>query len=491
MLHLRFVFTLLIVSLLSIAPAKAVEVSLEDGNIARYFEVLEIYALPFLAVSTIVLFCGYLASRIYNRNADPGRDEADEVPPEPSREQATAAFLRWLKTTPPIKDPAPDRERRLRIRGLMTRKPVTDDETVSPPLRIADLPEGRDAEPEAPESIRRWFSLRAAKEESAQPSPPPEQPDIPKPDISKNDLRQGRSSRVTRTAPKAPRLAANGKDELAGSSIGSGMSGDMPGPSAGSRTESDLGARRGGNDEFIDAADSPSLGPAPLDPSFFDPAPLEPPFLDSASRRAEEPEKARPAVVDRGSWRPDSQGKPRVEPTVSVVQPLMPAEELSAASAASLDEARATAAEIVRALENTATLLKKCMVSLAEQIKAHKGLSLDNVQGMRIPGFTPATDIAAKLAALGPEAVSEVMEGYAAVDRFNRIVGRLEEMAAQSDLDEGWNDLVRARLSEMIHAIGQAHKRLVAHLPEQGRERPGHRVDKNGSAPGPRMTRRS
>ena len=462
--HLRFVSTLLAVFLLSIAPAKAVEISLGDGNIARYFEILEIYVLPFLAVSTIVLFCGYIASRIYNRNADPGPDEEDEVLREPSREQATAAFLRELKTTPPIKDPVPDREPRLRIRGLMAKKPAADDETVAPPLRAPGLPESQDPEPEVPEPIRRRrFSLRATEVEPEQPSPPQEEPSI-RPD----DVHQGRSSRVTRMVPTAPRPAANGKDELADNSIGFGMSDEAPEPSALLRAEPDLGTRRGGNDDAGDAPGRPSFDPSP--------------------RRTEEPEEVRPSVVDHGSWWSDSQGKPRVEPTASVVQPLMPAEGLSAAS---LDEARATAADIARALEYITTILQQCMASLTEQIKAHKGLSLENVQGMRISGFTPATDVAAKLAALGPEAISEVMEGYAAVDRFNHIVDRLEEMAAQSDLDEGWNDLVRARLSEMIYAIGQARKRLVVHLPEQGQERPGHSVDTDGSAPGPRMTHRS
>ena len=114
------------VCLLSIGKANAVQISLSEGNVEKYFQILEVYVLPFLVVSTVVLLCGYIASKIYNRRLDKAErvDELDVGSPD-LRDRGTAAFLRELKTTPPIKDPTPDREPRLRLRFRQAKKEPT------------------------------------------------------------------------------------------------------------------------------------------------------------------------------------------------------------------------------------------------------------------------------------------------------------------------------------------------------------------------------
>ena len=111
------------VFLLSIARAYAVQISLSGDYIDRYFRILEDYVLPLMVVSTIVLFCGYLASRVYHRTVTrkpAGRDEEEDS--YESAEEQTAAFLRELKATPPIEDQEPKREPRLRAQHPLLRK---------------------------------------------------------------------------------------------------------------------------------------------------------------------------------------------------------------------------------------------------------------------------------------------------------------------------------------------------------------------------------
>ncbi|HET6491644.1 MAG TPA: hypothetical protein VFG44_01590, partial [Burkholderiales bacterium] len=102
------------------------QISLSGDNIDRYFRILEHYVLPLMVVSTIVLFCGYIASRIYHRTVaraqDGAEDDAllDDTAASPY--DGTAAFLRELRATPPIEDAEPKREPKMRAQHPMLRK---------------------------------------------------------------------------------------------------------------------------------------------------------------------------------------------------------------------------------------------------------------------------------------------------------------------------------------------------------------------------------
>ena len=104
--------------LLSISPANAIQVSLSEDKIEQYLRVLELYVLPFLVVATIVLFCGYVASRIFHRAQLRGignEPAAPEAAPQKSPDDETAAFLRELTASPPIEDPEPEPKKEQRF----------------------------------------------------------------------------------------------------------------------------------------------------------------------------------------------------------------------------------------------------------------------------------------------------------------------------------------------------------------------------------------
>ena len=101
----RLLLVVLAVFMTNISSSNAVQVDLSGDKLQQYFLILERYVLPFLVVATIVLLCGYIASRIFNRRQRRHADETEIQVPKATPEEGTAAFLRELKTSPPIKDP--------------------------------------------------------------------------------------------------------------------------------------------------------------------------------------------------------------------------------------------------------------------------------------------------------------------------------------------------------------------------------------------------
>ena len=91
---------------LSPLPAGAVRINLASEGVEQYFYILELYILPALVVITFVLLCGYIVGRIFNRRSK--NDAPAERPSaEMEKEEGTAAFLKELRSTPPIRDTDP------------------------------------------------------------------------------------------------------------------------------------------------------------------------------------------------------------------------------------------------------------------------------------------------------------------------------------------------------------------------------------------------
>ncbi|MGI9385970.1 MAG: hypothetical protein ACR2OX_00935, partial [Methyloligellaceae bacterium] len=114
MRKLRLLLIVPAVFLLNISSLSAVQINLSSDNLEQYFQILELYVLPFLVVATIVLLCGYIVSRIFNRRQRRLAEEAEMHAPKATPEEGTAAFLRELKSTPPIRDPEASDTPRLR-----------------------------------------------------------------------------------------------------------------------------------------------------------------------------------------------------------------------------------------------------------------------------------------------------------------------------------------------------------------------------------------
>lgn len=514
---MRFALTVLIVCLLTTSRANAVQINLSGDNVEQYFQILEIYVLPFLVVSTIVLLCGYIASKVYNRRLNQSVEDLEEAQRSPvQRDEGTAAFLRELKTTPPIKDPVPDREPRLRLRRRRSKKksPSVDpippiatedrltldrspdrfDDSAQEPLllrvpsvapseasadRFARTSETAAAEPDtrATEDDR-TVSLPEASTEPAAPVAP-----IPTLTVDPAPLRA--------ETPETPTLDS-GRDVDAPVSV-------EPGDAPFWETPFDLktGFDRSSEPEASDTQALPEETAEPISetPEY---SPTAQPALDLpldlklngsvGDSPFEEPDPVEdipPPALDRTAWWADSSGSPdRVEPSTSVVQPLKPVIEAPSRDTRNAEKA---ATEIVRSLDRIASSLQQSMTAMTDHIRHRRGLLLEDVQGLRISGFSAGVDVAERLRALDQPAVTDVHASYAAVDGLNRIVDRLEQMAADEALDEGWNDLIRTRLSETIYAVGQGKKTLLPHLPADpsatSDNHPEKRADDAGGAP--------
>lgn len=196
----------------------------------------------------------------------------------------------------------------------------------------------------------------------------------------------------------------------------------------------------------------------------------------------------RPPALDRTEWWADSTATPDpidpIEPSTGVVQPLKPVVDTSSRERRNAEKA---ATDIVRSLDRITSSLQHNMTVLADHIRHRRGLLLQDVQGLRISGFSAGVDVAERLRALDQQSVTDVHAGYAAVDGLNRIIDRLEQMAADEALDEGWNELIRTRLSETIYAVGQGKKTLLPHLPADApvtsENGPGERAEDVGQTP--------
>ncbi len=493
----RFALTVLIVCLLTTGQANAVQINLSGENVEQYFHILEIYVLPFLVVSTIVLLCGYIASKIYNRRLNKSvEDLVNEQRSPAERDEGTAAFLREITTTPPIKDPVPDREPRLRLRRRRSKKTVAPVET-PPRVEIEERPKRDLGTAQPGDSAQEPLLLRVPSVASASDRPDGAE-EAPKPSaVGSDDRADDLPSPMEEPRPPVipvPTLRADpdadpdparlrvGTPEIPETPVpddGSDAAGEVavePGDAPYIETPFDL---RKGYDSTAEMEQSePPLPDEPAEPIdepsvSMPPAPSPDLPLDmklngsAAESDPEEPDSEedglRPPALDLTEWWADSTAsRDRTEPSAGVVQPLKPVIETPSLDRRNAEKA---ATEIGRSLDRITSSLQHSMTVLADHIRHRRGLLLEDVQGLRISGFSTGVDVADRLRALDQQSVTDVHASYAAVDGLNRIVDRLEQMAADEALDEGWNELIRTRLSETIYAVGQGKKTLLPHLP--------------------------
>ncbi len=517
----RYALTVLIVCLLTIGQANAVQINLSGENVEQYFRILEVYVLPFLVVSTIVLLCGYIASKIYNRRLNKSVEDlvAEKRSPD-LRDEGTAAFLREITTTPPIKDPVPDREPRLRLRRRRSKKTVAPVD-VAPRIAIEDRPKP-DVDTEQPGGVQEPLLLRVPSavpaSDHADKVAMADEPAVIDPDVGvvEDDTTDDLADLPTEPKPPVmpvPPLTAEPPppldtqetpepavfDEVSGADRAIAVE---PGDAPYLEAPFDL---RTGYDRTAEIV--PSEPPEMLSEATDKPPAYTPPVrsadlpldmklngpADDATMEEPEPEDdgLRPPALDRTEWWADASAPPDpiepvepIEPSVGVVQPLKPVVDTSSRERRNAEKA---ATEIVRSLDRITSSLQHNMTVLADHIRHRRGLLLEDVQGLRISGFSAGVDVAERLRALDQQSVTDVHDSYAAVDGLNRIIDRLEQMAADEALDEGWNELIRTRLSETIYAVGQGKKTLLPHLPADAPvttdNGPDERADDVGQAP--------
>ncbi len=456
---------------LSIAHANAVQINLSGDYIDRYFRILEDYVLPLMVVSTIVLFCGYLASRVYHRTVtrkEPGRDEDNEIFESP--EEGTAAFLRELKATPPIEDQEPKREPRLRAQHPLLRKRAVNAAAV---LRSRgsddDAPRAPRTETVPVAGIELHLPLsREHRESRNDRAPQPQAPRIatPQPDEPKGVAPQPPQPPQP---PQAPRMAETRAE--------------APRPPAAPEKRPDIRPNihpgsRDAADQRLDVV-APSNPPARDREAGDSRAPTDrmraEPLREQAASEAAHPRTDPPPVATNPAWWQEAGSVQRLEPSASVVQALKKSPSPVTPSP-DLEAARARAGEIVDSLDYITSVLQQANTLVADRIKRKQGLELDDVRGMRVTGFDEPQGVLEDLRKLGGDVATEVLSTYTAVAKFNNILRRLEQMAESEPLDEGWNDLLRARMSEMLFVIGQVRKTLGGY--RRGAKKPANAADK-------------
>lgn len=495
--------------LLSTARAHAAPLGLSDAAFDRYLQILEVYVLPFMVVSTVVLFCGYLASRVYHRTQSRSRDMhrlgADD---DAGTEQGTEAFLRELTSAPPITDPAQAAETAAPPKAAEKSRPShpllrrraakrdTGAETDGPTLRkppiveppivetpASDAVAGPDADPDVdPDKEPRLGRGRSPQADSdlrlTLSSSDAEAPDIDDGNSTTDGESPGLGNGIPRLQaafrrPRADRGSAAGQRDVP---IDAGA-GEKPAPDAEPSTPP----------SGMDRVQPAGLFDAPTDYSADGAREDRPPPSEEriaqlrqradrllseradASEQAQAGSEAAAAAADSpDAPMPGSEtGPDRREPTVSVVQALTSPPPHPAAP--DVEATKARAAEIVDSLDYIASVLQQGTVLLAERRKSRQGLSLDEVRTLRVTGYDEPQHVLEDLRYLGGDAPEEVLTAYAAVSSFNGIVTRLEQMAESEPLDEGWNDLVRARVSDTIYKVGQVRKTLGIYRRTPGR----------------------
>jgi len=412
---------------LTTAPARAVQINLSSDNVDQYFRILEQYVLPLMVVSTIVLFCGYLASRIFHRTVSRRQDRAAAQDPYGMEaEDNTEAFLRELKASPPIREP----------------EPVVEPRSTRPTERQVEPESKKEPRVRAPHPLLRRRSA-AGKAEKRMPEAEPAREDAParrpfaappageRSDAAQMSRLQSAFRRPDRAATDGLRSDSAAAPEPEEDDDGSLILHPIPDDALGKRTEpgaqAEEPAHRARANSFTAEADR--------DPEF------------RADRRDTRDDDDLDDIPERR------------EPTISVVQAL---KATSAPKPAPADnsEARARAIEIVDSLDHVSSMLQQSSVMLAERIKNKQGLTLEDAQSLRIDGFEQPKNVLEDLRKLGGDAAEEVLNAYASAAAFNKIVVRLEQMAETAPLDEGWNELIRGRISDTIYAVGQVRKTL-------------------------------
>jgi hypothetical protein len=102
---------------------------------------------------------------------------------------------------------------------------------------------------------------------------------------------------------------------------------------------------------------------------------------------------------------------------------------------------------------NASNALQENLALVAERAKSRQGLSLEDVRLLLID----AGDCSALLPAVTEK---DVRTAFAKIGQFNNIVRRLEQMAQNEPLDEGWNDLIPGRLLDLVRALNRAYMAL-------------------------------
>jgi hypothetical protein len=229
------------------------------------------------------------------------------------------------------------------------------------------------------------------------------------------------------------------------------------------------------------------------------PVPEPRPDAEETHREAPRLEQDAPAVAETPA-QPDAPARNRRdEPPVSVVKALKtPSVSLAPAPAApsvvppaAAESAKARAGEIVDSLDYIASVLQQSSALVAERFKDKQGLSLEDVRTLAIGGYDEPQNVIEDLRMLGGDAAEEVVSAFAKVAGFNQVVRRLEQMAEAEPLDEGWNELIRSRISETIFAVGQVRKTLGVY--RRAVKRPanaGHASENSEDSPFPVGRRR-
>jgi hypothetical protein len=414
------------VFLLTTAPAAAVQINLSGDSVDQYFRILEQYVLPLMVVSTIVLFCGYLASRIFHRTVSRRQDRAAGRGRQ--ADDDTEIFLRGLKASPPIREPEPFDE----PTADRTPEPGRTKEPrmrASHPLlrrRFAAARAGRPASETEPEREPKPEPTPVAAAASERAAPPPADDGSEGAHVSRLQAAFRRPDRADPCTSQPPRtVSLEPQPEPEEEEDGSLLLRPIPEDTAGKRSN---------------APERPLRSPS------------------DAANAAPRPERRAAPDADARGYGVDDIPERR-EPTISVVQALKAA---PAPKPVTLDsaEARARVIEIVDGFDHVASLLQQGSVMLGERIKNKQGLTLEDTQSLRINGFEQPKNVLEDLRKLGGDAADEVLNAFEAAGAFNKIVARLEQMAETGPLDEGWNDLIRSRVSETIHAVGQVRKTL-------------------------------
>jgi len=451
---LRNVLIFGLVFVLSIARAYAVQINLSGDNIDRYFQILEQYVLPLMVVSTVVLFCGYLASRIYHRTVTRRQDEAvGRSPYAAMPDDETAVFLRELKSTPPIEDPEPVQEPRSRsqhplLRRRSAARAARKEALDATPAGTETEAVGAEAQ-EAPRNRTMDRPLTAARSDQGDT--------LPDAGATAGRDEKGRQIPRLQAAFRRPSRDASDSAETSERGLPETRSSEPrpaePRPSASRAPEPRVSRpqSRPEQDERPDLVLRAEVAGPDDDTPVRASSTVDAPVSAEGSRR--EP----PPVSSRQTPSSDPGSGGREEPTVSVVQALKNGPPLSASESRA---ARARAGEIIDSLDYIASVLQQDSALLSEKVKNKEGLTIDDVRELRISGFDEPQNVLEELHKLGGDAAQEVLEAYRSVSGFNGIVRRLEQMAETETLDEGWNDLVRARVSDTIYAVGQVRKTL-------------------------------
>jgi hypothetical protein len=172
-----------------------------------------------------------------------------------------------------------------------------------------------------------------------------------------------------------------------------------------------------------------------------------------------------PSIVARPPiWREGAvaESSPRTDRESTVIEPWT---SQPAIQPRGVEDAQEAAVRLSSGLQAATVVLQRVMALLDEKMKVEEGLSLDDIGSMRIPGVDGLEDAVNQLLVFGLDLGREIEDCAATQDKFNHVVDRLTEMAAAQDLDEGWNEIIRQRISEALYTVEKVYDKVAAVLP--------------------------